>query len=465
MSLLDQLRGALGEKVLTDSQSLQDRRHDYWILSHIRDHAGTPAPSPLCVARPTSVAEVQSVVRACTASATPLIPFGLGSGVVGGVIANSDAVVLDLSGLDRVRGIDETNLLATFDAGVRGADAEAAVAERGLTIGHWPQSVAVSSVGGWVATRASGQFSTAYGNIEDIVYAIEAVLPDGGVVTLGRGPRASAGPDLRALMLGSEGTLGVITGVTLSLRRAAPARQGAVFEVADMAAGIELQRQIVQAGWRAPVMRLYDRRESARLDARASACLLLLIHEGPAEAVAAEGLAVRAMAEAAGATLAPADIADHWLSHRNNVPSWDVFMARNLVVDTIEVSAPWSAIGQVYDDAVARLARLPGLIAGSAHSSHAYRSGLNLYFTFAIQCGSPEEMEAAYRSGWREVMAVTLAHGGSVSHHHGIGRVRRDWLEAELGSQGLALLRTLKHALDPKGVFNPGVLLPDDPAA
>jgi alkyldihydroxyacetonephosphate synthase len=462
MGVIEALREALGpQKVATDEATLQARRHDYWALSAIRDHRGDPAPRPACVVRPGSVADVQAALRAAAGAGAPVIPFGLGSGVVGGVIAWPDAVILDMSAMNRVRSVDTVDLMAAFDAGVRGTDAEAAVAANGLTIGHWPQSVAVSSVGGWVATRASGQFSTAYGNIEDMVLSVEAVLPDGALVTLGKGPRASAGPDLRALMLGSEGTLGVVTGVTLSLRRAPPARSLSVFEIADMDRGFELQRQIVQSGWRPPVMRQYDPRESRRMDARASACLLLLVHEGPVGLVEAEVGATAQLAAAAGATPMPTEIAERWLENRNHVPSWDQLLDRGLVVDTVEVSAPWSRIGRVYDDAVSALAQIPGLIAGSAHSSHAYRSGLNLYFTFAVQASDPAAMEPAYLSAWRTILEATDAHGGSLSHHHGIGRVRREWLERELGTGGVALLRRVKTALDPQNMMNPGVLLPD----
>ena len=205
MTITEALQGALGEpQVLTDPGVLWDRRHDYWMVSHLRDRTGAAAPSPACVVRPRSVADVQATLRLANERGVAVIPFGLGSGVVGGVIASPDAIVLDLSAMNRVRKIDPTNLLASFDAGMNGAEAEAAVAAQDLTIGHWPQSIAVSSVGGWVATRASGQFSTANGNIEDIIHSIEAVLPTGELVVLGKGPRASAGPDLRHLMMGSE---------------------------------------------------------------------------------------------------------------------------------------------------------------------------------------------------------------------------------------------------------------------
>ena len=351
--------------------------------------------------------------------------------------------------------------MATFDAGKNGLEAEQDVAAQGLTIGHWPQSVAVSTVGGWIATRASGQFSTAYGNIEDIVHSVEAVLPDGAFVTLGKGPRSAAGPDLRHLMLGSEGTLGVITGVTYSLRRAAQARALSCFFSKDMRTGFEFQREVVQSGWAPPVMRQYDERETNRLDPAAKDCTIIMVHEGPRGLVDAEKAAVTALAEQFGLEAGPESVVEHWLGHRNTVPSWDLFLQRGIVLDTVEVSADWTKIGDVYDDATKSLAQVEGVLTGSAHSSHVYRSGLNLYFTFAVAVSDPKAMEATYHDGWRRIMEATDRHGGSLAHHHGIGRVRRDYLTAELGEAGVSLLRQVKATLDPNGIMNPGVLLPD----
>lgn len=462
MAVANDLVQALGpEKVRLDEASRAERRHDYWVLSWLRDHLGTPNPPPTCVVRPASVADVQTTLRLARAAGAPVVPFGLGSGVVGGVLTAADSVVLDMSAMAATRFIDETDLIAGFDAGKNGLEAEEEVTARGLTIGHWPQSVAVSTVGGWVATRASGQFSTLHGNIEDIVHSIDAVLPDGEAVTLGRGPRASAGPDLRHLMLGGEGTLGVVTGVTFSLRRSAETRALSAFFAPDMAAGFAFQREVIQSGWRPPVARQYDAREAGRLDARCEQPLIFFVHEGPSGLVAAETAAVEAFAPRHGLTPAPTDIAGHWLEHRNTVPNWNVFLERNLIVDTVEVSAGWSVIGRIYDDATAGLAAIPGCLNGSAHSSHAYRSGLNLYFSFAIRAEDPATLEASYGSAWRAIMKATARHGGSLSHHHGIGRVRAAWLETELGAEGVSLLRKLKGALDPTGMMNPGALLPD----
>lgn len=459
---VSQLMAALGEdKVLTDGGTLQARRHDYWMVSHLRDRQGVAAPTPACVVRPVCVADVQAAVRIATATRTPLIPFGLGSGVVGGVIASPDAILLDLGSMNRTRSIDPENLLASFDAGKNGLAAEADVAAVGLTTGHWPQSIGISSVGGWVATRASGQFSTAYGNIEDIVYAIEAVLPDGSLVTLGNGPRASAGPDLRHLMMGSEGTLGVITGVTLSLRRAAEKRAVSAFAAPDMRSGFAYQRELVQSGWRPPVMRQYDERESGRLHEAARDCTVIMVHEGPAELVGAEHAASARLAARQGLSPLPAAIVEHWLERRNHVMPWDQILTRNMVADTVEISASWDRIAGIYDQATAAVGAMEGCRAASAHSSHVYRSGLNLYFTFAVQPDAADAMEAAYFDAWQRIMEATADGGGSLAHHHGIGRVRRGYLARELSAEGVALLRRLKAALDPAGVMNPGVLIPD----
>src|SRR5262249_27361392 len=159
------------DKVVTAPIAIEDRRHDYWMLSQLDDAQGRRAPNPVCVVRVTSRADVVRVVNACRESRTPLVPFGLGSGVCGAVLVSADSVSLDLGAMNRVGSIDPPNLLATFEAGVRGSDAEEVLAKQGLTLGHYPQSIGVSSVGGWVATRASGQFSTAYGNIEDVLFS------------------------------------------------------------------------------------------------------------------------------------------------------------------------------------------------------------------------------------------------------------------------------------------------------
>jgi len=463
--LLERLTERLGpEKVLTDRESREARRHDSWVLSELADVLGAPSPAPLCVVRPGSVADVVEVVNACRETSTPLVPFGLGSGVSGGVLAGESAVVLDMGAMNRIRSIDARNLLAAFDAGVRGSDAEDALAREELALGHYPQSIGVSSVGGWVATRAAGQFSTGYGNVEDIVFAIEAVLPNGDVIQTRATPRASSGPDLRHFLLGSEGTLGVVTGVTFSVRRAPEARRLAAYHAGSMRSGIDVQREIVQRGYFPVALRLYDAAESARMFAefsRPGDALLLVVHEGPRDAVEAEHAAVARVAREAGMDAAPQEAAERWMRDRNHVPTLKSFLENGMVVDTIEIAATWDRILGIYEHAIERLGEVPGMLAASAHSSHVYRSGINLYFTFAAQPPKREDLGATYLECWRRVMDATLEGGGGISHHHGIGRVRKALLGRELGESGLRALRALKHALDPSGFMNPGALFPD----
>ena len=464
-SIIEALASAIGaDRVASDADTLNTRRYDQWAVKHLRDWRGEAVAAPGCVVRPQSVEDVQKIVKLAAEKRVPLIPFGLGSGVCGGIEPTPQAILLDMSGMKRVRYIDSDDLLASFDAGLNGMEAEEAVAEHGLTIGHWPQSIAISSVGGWVATRASGQFSTAYGNIEDIIHSIEAVLPNGELVTLGKAVRAAAGPDLRHLLMGAEGTMGVITGVTFSLRAKAPHRDYSIFYASDMRAGFEAQRQIVRADWRPPVMRQYDGREVRRLFRdyeRDGKAMLLMVHEGPKARVDAELAAMHAICAGAGLEAGDPMAAKQWIEKRNHVPSWRDMFERGYVADTVEISGRWSEIGAIYDASIAALNDIPGMINASAHSSHVYRSGINLYFSFAATFEDSAQMEPAYFAGWRAIMEATAKHGGGVAHHHGAGRLRKPYLHHDLGENGVALLRRLKHCLDPERIMNPGNLIAD----
>ncbi len=457
------LREALGDRVLTDAETLDAHRRDYWALAEINDLLDRGAPRPRAVVRATSTEDVAQTLRICRAQRVPVIPFGGASGVCGGIEADPDSVVITTRGLDGLVRLDDRNLTATFRAGTIGIEAEKRVQREGLTIGHWPQSVDVSTVGGWVATRAAGQYSTAYGSIEDLVLALEVVLPDGSVLRTRETPRASTGPDLRQIFLGSEGTLGVITEVTFSLRPLPEASTGQAFHFAKFDEGLEAIRQFMRVGWRPAVVRLLDHHEGPR--GYSDWCpegrsLLIMIHEGPATAVAAQLDAVAELCRAAGGEQADTACVDHWLEHRNEVPTWRELNERGLVVDTIEVACTWDLVSRLYDEVTRSLGEVPGVVLSSAHSSHSYRSGTNLYFTFAVRVEERERMPDVYRECWERTMRASVELGAGISHHHGIGRVRRDRLVDEVGDAGITVLRALKRALDPDNLFNPGVLIP-----
>jgi alkyldihydroxyacetonephosphate synthase len=339
---------------------------------------------------------------------------------------------------------------------------EEALQARGYTMGHWPQSVALSTLGGWVATRAAGQFSTRYGSIEDMLLGLEAVLADGRIIHIAPMPRRATGPDLRHLFLGAEGTAGIVTEVTVKVFPLPESRKLLSFTLPDFHAGLEAIRHIVRAGWRPPVLRLYDAMETGRhfgqwqQDDR---CMLLVLSEGPAALAAAEAEACHAICTEHGGEAIGEAPAQHWLAERNNVPSLMSFIERGFVLDTIEVAADWDRIHGLYGDVCAALRSVKGLIVISGHSSHSYAQGTNIYFTFVARPEDPAEAEPTYLACWQRTMEATLKAGGTISHHHGVGRLRTPWMAAEHGG-GLELMRAMKRALDPNGILNPGALLP-----
>ena len=461
-TLVADLSARIGaDAILTDGVSIDARRHDYWVRSHLLRRLGQLGEPPVCVVRARHTADVSAALSVASAHGIAVVPFGAGSGVCGGVLPSAASIVLDLSAMDRVLEINETALTVAVQAGKRGDAFEQELQARGYSMGNFPQSIALSTVGGWVATRASGQHSTRYGSMEDMLIGFEAVLASGEIVRLRPAPRRSTGPDLCGLLLGSEGTLAVLTTLDLRIHPLPEHTRGAAYEFADMRSGLDAIRRVMRAGWRPAVLRLYDEVESARHFAAhvgGGGCLLLVLCEGPRSGVEAEAAAIAELGTRGGGAPRGEAPVTEWLAHRNEVPSWNRLFDQGIIADTLEVTAPWDRADRVYGDVTAALRRVPGLVLASAHSSHSYQQGTCLYVTLVLRPESLAAGDALYERCWDTAMEATLAAGGAISHHHGIGRVRRRWLREELGS-AYALLPTLKAALDPKGILNPGVLL------
>jgi alkyldihydroxyacetonephosphate synthase len=448
--------------VADDPETLARMRRDTWVISVWRALQDQPGPAPACVVRPTTTADVSTVLRYASLERVAVVPFGAGSGVCGAVLAPEHSVVVDLGAMRALKSIDEMSLIATVEPGLLGSEFEAALNVAGYSMGHFPQSIAMSTVGGWVATRAAGQFSTKYGNIENMLIAFEAVLPSGEVVRTRAVPRAAAGQDLRHVFLGAEGTTGILTELTYEIHPLAAATEKQAVAFTSMHAGLEALRRILRAGWRPAVLRLYDDIEAGRSFAGAAAAgesLLLILAEGPAELVATElAGTTRVACEAGGRVVGPEPV-DSWLHHRNAVPGFEYFLKQGMIVDTIEVAASWGRIDALYTGVLAAMRAVRGLLVASGHSSHSYGTGTNIYFTFAARPDRPEDIENVYFRIWAAAMEATLAAGGTISHHHGIGRVRREWLPRELDS-AYPLLGMLRRAVDPQGIMNPGALFP-----
>jgi alkyldihydroxyacetonephosphate synthase len=444
-----------GIDVRTDDRACAEASRDWWPLA--MQWALEPAVGGLAgaVVRPRSVEDVIRVLGDCERARVPVTTAGGRSGVCGASVPVFGGVVLDVTAMRGIVAIDDESLLLTVRAGTFGLDVADELAARGCTLGHWPQSIGLSTVGGWLACRGAGQYSTRYGKIEDMVVGLEVVLAGGRVVRTGGAPRSAIGPDLTQLFVGSEGTLGVITEATLRIHPLPPAERRAAFGFGSFVDGLDACRRILRRGATPAVLRLYDGAESARsYGTDGQTCVLLVLDEGD-EAVVDAVMSV-VDGECTGARALDVVLVERWLGHRNDVSALEPLTRKGFVVDTMEIAAPWRALPGIYDATTAALLAVPGTVAATAHQSHAYSDGACLYFTFAAVVAS-EEREATYVSLWDAGSSAVLSHGGNLSHHHGVGLNRARFMADSLGD-GLGVLAALKAALDPRGVLNPGKL-------
>ena len=457
-ALLDRLRSACGS-VVTDEDVTVETGRDWWPLAMAWALDGTEPGRAAVVARPSSVDEVSAVLALCDEARVPVTAAAGRSGVCGASVPLHGGVLLDLTGMAGIVDVDDQSLLLRVRAGTFGdvLEDELRLTYK-LTLGHWPQSVNLSTVGGWLACRSAGQFSTRYGKIEDMVVAMEVVLADGRVVRTGGAPRAAVGPDLNQVFVGSEGTLGVITEATLRVHPAPNADRGAAYGFPSFLDGLDACRRILRRGATPAVLRLYDEAESQRNFEIGDQCVLLVFDEGDPTLI--DVVMAIATEECRGAARLDDGLVDQWLSERNDVSALEALIRREIVVDTIEIAGQWAALGPIYDDVRAAVGAVEHLLVVSAHQSHAYSDGACLYFTFA---GRPpvEERDRFYVAVWDAATRAVLARGGALSHHHGVGLNRARFVREALGP-AFDVLVAIKRALDPNGILNPGKLgLPD----
>ncbi|MFO1325738.1 MAG: FAD-binding oxidoreductase [Rubrivivax sp.] len=422
-----------------------------------------PGHLPAAVVLPADEAQLIALVQLAQRERLPLIPFGAGSGVLGGTVPLlGRELVVDLKRLNRLLEVDALNGTATVQAGLNGAQFEAALNERGFTAGHYPQSITMSTVGGWAACRGAGQASSRYGKIEDMVLGLKAVLPDGQRLVVRPVARRSVGPSLKDLWVGSEGTLGFITELTLRIWRKPEFEQGQVLAIPSLEAGLELLREVMQSELRPQVARLYDAAESAARTEGVSGfdtqhpILCILKFAGPRRLALLEAELALEIAARHGARSAGSEPCTHWEATRFESYSTK-WQTEGHHMDTIEVAAPWSALPALYcscRDAVRSLAE--GVHFG-VHWSHVYPEGACQYMTLRLPPMDAARALALHRQAWDRVQRLTLDAGGSIAHHHGAGWFRGPWMAEELGG-GLPVLQAIKDALDPHNLLNPGKL-------
>jgi alkyldihydroxyacetonephosphate synthase len=459
------------DHVLTDDESRRLRTRGKSTPDLLLARAGDLADAPDVVVRPGSADEVQAVLDAAVRHRLAVVPFGGGTSVVGGLVARREGyagvVSLDLVRMKRLLAVDPTSMTATLEPGLRGPEAEALLAEHGMTLGHFPQSFEYASIGGFAATRSSGQSSAGYGRFDALVTRLEVATP-AGPLSLGHAPASAAGPDLRQLFLGSEGALGVITAVTVRTRAVPEERVYEGWRWTSFDAGADAMRRLAQARLLPTVVRLSDEAETAINLAdpesvgasSAGGCLMVVGYEGPPAAVTTRRTAVSAVLAELGGEPAGEGPGRSWAAGRYDAPYLrDSMLDVGVLVETLETAAYWSGLRQVYD---AVSAALKGSLGDGAivlcHVSHVYETGASLYFTVAAAEG--DEPLARWHAAKTAAMDAIVGAGATITHHHGVGTDHRPWLEAEIGPVGVAVLRAVKAAVDPETILNPGVLVP-----
>jgi alkyldihydroxyacetonephosphate synthase len=439
----------------------------------LRLRRGDASAAPDLVVTPGSHEEVEQLLRLCAESQIGVVPFGGGTSVVGGLQPELGAlqgmVAIDLRRMNALVALDEESRLAELEPGLRGPEAEALLSGRGYTIGHFPQSFEYATLGGFAATRSSGQASAGYGRFDEMVLGMRVATP-AGTLKLGRAPRSAAGPDLRQLFLGSEGTLGVLTSLTLQVHPAPVVRVYDGWRFRSFAEGMRTLRQLVQDGPLPAVLRLSDETETALNLARPGAlgatgssggCLAIVGYEGSEERVAAWWKEAVEVLRSAGATLEQG-MGESWSQGRFRAPYLrDALLDAGALVETLETATFWSGVMPLYR-AVSDALRESLTSQGTppvilCHISHVYPAGASLYFTVA--CAQLEDPVQQWRTAKAAASDAILATGGSITHHHAVGIDHRPWFEREVGPIGMSMLRAVKRAVDPGGIMNPGVLL------
>jgi alkyldihydroxyacetonephosphate synthase len=431
--------------------------------------------APDAVLLPRSDDEITAILQYCSEHGIAIVPFGGGTSVVGGldpIRGDFTAVVsLDLRRLTELHSLDEVSGEAELGAGLTGPEAERLLAERGYSLGHFPQSFQYATIGGFAATRSSGQDSAGYGRFNDMVRGLRTVTP-AGVLDLGRAPESAAGPDLRQLMIGSEGVFGIITRVRVKVHPVPAATRYEAWSFPDFATGADALRAVVQTGTGPTVVRLSDEAETGvnlatteniGEDQITGGCLAITAFEGSEAHVESRHAETRAVLQAAGGTSLGEAPARAWEHGRFNAPYLrDSLLAAGALCETLETATNWSNVPALKVAVTEALTKSLGESGTPAlvlcHISHVYPTGASLYFTVvAGQRGNPIEQWRKAKAAASEAMMRT---GATITHHHAVGADHRPWMRDEIGDLGVAVLRAVKTTLDPAGILNPGKLIP-----
>ncbi len=479
-TLLEKLSTMLKvDQINTNHDDLYDASADRY-KKYAKARKVLDVPLPVAIVYPDSTDEISRLLMFCNQNNVNVIPRGGKTATEGGLENWKElTIVIDALRLDKILKIDDYNMQATVQAGVPLQQLEDSVRKLGLTTGHSPQSKPVAKLGGLVATRSIGQFSTLYGGIEDMVVGLECVFPNGHVSRIKNVSRRAGGPDIRHIAIGNEGTLCYITEVTVKLFRYFPENnQFFGYLIKDVETGIKVLREVMVNGYRPSVARTYSEEDAAQhfYHFHKNQCVLIFMAEGNVGMVKAIANGIeQAVEKFADGILEKVDskLIQDWFNHLNwsqkDIDDEFEGMKENdsHAGFTTEISADWGTIPLIYKNVMARIRsefpRAGDLTMLGGHSSHSYCNGTNMYFVYnyKIKCNPEDEMRIYHHPLQTIIVEETLKLGGSMCHHHGIGKYRNEWTKEEHGS-AYYMLETLKNAFDPKGIMNFGTIYPQE---
>lgn len=460
------------EKVITEKQVLKESSHDRF--RKYEDICGVyTQPIPAAVVKVESTEEVAGVLKFANENIINVVPRTGHSATEGGLeTALENSIVVDGSGMNKIIKIDTYNMQATCECGVSLQELDDMLREQGYTTGHSPQSKPLAQMGGLVATRSIGQFSTLYGGIEDMVVGLEAVFPNGEITRIKNVPRRAAGPDIRHVIIGNEGALCYITEVTVKIFKYMPENNMFLgYTLENMKTGFEILREVMVSGYKPSIARLYDSEDGAYHFSHFAndKCVLIFMAEGPKGVAEATGKGIEEIVRKYDeCKRVDTHLIKTWFDHLNWDPAKvaeervEIVETQNLGFTT-EVSGNWDIINDIYEVCVERIRNeIPDITLIGGHSSHSYINGTNMYFVYYYNLVDikPEEEISKYHNPIQDIIVEeTIKAGGSMCHHHGVGKHRTHFIKEEYQSS-YYILETLKKAFDPKGIMNMGTILP-----
>ncbi len=457
---LEDLTHLIGDanRVSTTEADILAHCYDCWPVAVKERQAGESNHRPDVVVSVVSTDEVSALLKFANDRGIAVTAWGLGSSVVGSPLAEQGGISLDTSKMNALIKIDTSNNVVTADAGMQGGELETLLNAKGMTMNFSPQSLHRSSIGGWVATRATGQFSSRYGGIEDALVAIEVVLADGTIIETLQLPRMSVGTDLKSIFIGSEGSFGIVTKVTLRIYPVSEVQVFSTIDFPDVDSGVNTMRDIMAKGLRPFLLRFYDLDEArfAMHDDAYKTPVMFVGCDGIDAVAKAELAACRDIAVKNGGTVSTEQGTEAWMGRRFDFSAIEKVLDQpGGVAETIEISNDWDGIKKTHALLKERLGKESNNVLG--HFSHAYVNGVSLYMILVSEEDDLAASRARIDNIWKVAMEGALETGASIAHHHGAGMARAPYVRRALGS-GHEVLARLKTALDPKGILNPGKL-------